>query len=139
MRRIYPLSLYDVKYPGGVFTNREQDLWIISGSGATPWARLNCRRQAYVLDFFTRLQKGAGERALMTAVDVVFRYGNNPGEREMRALDNVWEVYGIRRVQFNEGEKTIRVEYDATRMNEDVVAGLLRRAGIDVREKLSLA
>lgn len=75
----------------------------------------------------------------MTAVDVVFRYGNNPGEREMRALDNVWEVYGIRRVQFNEGEKTIRVEYDATRMNEDVVAGLLRRAGIDVREKLSLA
>jgi hypothetical protein len=75
----------------------------------------------------------------MTVVDVVFRYGNNPGEREMRALDNVWEVYGIRRVQFNEGEKTIRIEYDATRLNEDIVAGLLRRAGIDVQEKLSLA
>lgn len=75
----------------------------------------------------------------MTAIDVVFRYSNTPGEREMRAMDNVWEVYGIRRVQFNEAEKTIRVEYDATRMNEDVVAGLLRRAGIDAQEKLSLA
>jgi len=74
----------------------------------------------------------------MTAVDVVFRYGRPPGEREMRALDNVWEVYGIRRVQINEAEKTIRIEYDATRLNEAVVAGLLRRAGIDVMEKMSL-
>lgn len=75
----------------------------------------------------------------MTAVDVVFRYGNNPGEREMRALDNVWEVYGIRRVQFDESEKSIRVEYDATRLNEDIVAALLRRAGIDVQDRLALA
>lgn len=74
----------------------------------------------------------------MTAVDVVFRYGTPPGEREMRALDNVWEVYGIRRVQINEAESSIRIEYDATRMNDAVVAGLLRRAGIDVKEKLSL-
>ncbi len=74
----------------------------------------------------------------MTAVDVVFRYGTPPGEREMRALDNVWEVYGIRRIQLNEKENTIRIEYDATRMNAETVAALLRRAGIDVREKLSL-
>jgi hypothetical protein len=53
-------------------------------------------------------------------------------------MDNVWEVYGIRRIQFNEAEKTLRIEYDATRLNESVVAGLLRRAGIDVLEKLSL-
>lgn len=74
----------------------------------------------------------------MTSVDVVFRYGRTPGEKEMRALDSVWEVYGIRRVKMNEAEKTIRVEYDATRMNEDVVAGLLRLAGIDVLEKIAL-
>ncbi len=74
----------------------------------------------------------------MTAVDVVFRYGRTPGEKEMRALDNVWEVYGIRRVQLNEAEKTIGIEYDATRMNEAVVAGLLRRAGIDVLDKVAL-
>lgn len=74
----------------------------------------------------------------MTAIDVVYRYGKAPGEREMRALDNVWEVYGIRRIQVNEKESTIRIEYDATRLNDDSVAALLRRAGIDVREKLSL-
>lgn len=74
----------------------------------------------------------------MTAVDVCFRYGTPPGESEMRALDRVWEVYGIRRIQFNEQEHTIRVEYDATRFNEDVVAGLLRRAGIDIESKVAL-
>jgi hypothetical protein len=74
----------------------------------------------------------------MTVVDVCFRYGTPPGDREMRAIDNVWEVYGIRRIQFDEQEHTIRIEYDATRLNPDSVAALLRRAGIDVREKLAL-
>ena len=74
----------------------------------------------------------------MTAVEVCFRYGTPPGEREMRALDRVWEVYGIRRIRFNEQEHTIRIEYDATRFNEDVVAGLLRRAGIDLQERVAL-
>ena len=72
----------------------------------------------------------------MTAVEVAFRYGNQPGPVEMRALDSVREVYGIRRTLFNEQERTIRVEYDASRLNADVVAGLLRRAGLDLQEKL---
>jgi hypothetical protein len=75
----------------------------------------------------------------MTAVEVAFRYGNTPGRSEMRALDAVRDVYGIRRIIFNEKEQIIRVEYDASRLREDVVAGLLRRAGIDLREKLALA
>lgn len=75
----------------------------------------------------------------MTAVDIVFRYGTPPGEAEMRAIDRVWEVYGIRRIQFNEKEKTMRVEYDATRLNDGTVVALLRRAGIDVKERVSLA
>lgn len=54
-------------------------------------------------------------------------------------MDSVRDVYGIRRIQFNEQERTIRVEYDATRLNEDIVAGLLRRAGIELKEKLALA
>jgi hypothetical protein len=74
----------------------------------------------------------------MTAIDVCFRYGRPPGEREMRAIDKVWEVYGIRRIQFDEKEHTVRVEYDATRLNDDTVAALLRRAGIDVKEKIAL-
>jgi copper chaperone CopZ len=75
----------------------------------------------------------------MTQLDVVFRYGTPPSERSMRAIDAVWEVYGIRRIQFNEAEKTVRVEYDATRLNDDTVSALLRRAGVDVREKMVLA
>ena len=74
----------------------------------------------------------------MTAVDVMFRYGMPPGEKEMSALGKMYDVYGIRRMQFNEGERTIRVEYDATRLNESSVEKLLRSAGVDVRERLAL-
>ncbi len=75
----------------------------------------------------------------MTAVDVVFRYGRPPGAAEMRALDSMREVYGIRKISFNEAEQSVRVEYDASRLTENVVAGLLRRAGMDLKEKLALA
>ncbi len=74
----------------------------------------------------------------MTIVEVAFRYGNVPGPREMRALDAARDVYGVRRIVFKEKEKTIRVEYDASRLNENVVAALLRRAGLDLQEKLAL-
>ena len=75
----------------------------------------------------------------MTAVEVCFRYESVPGEAEMRALDHVWEVYGIRRIQINEAEQTLRVEYDATRLNEDAVARLLRGAGWSLKEPVALA
>jgi hypothetical protein len=75
----------------------------------------------------------------MTAVDVAYRYGNIPGRMEMRAIDSLRDVYGIRRILFNEKEKTVRVEYDASRLQENVVGALLRRAGIDLGEKLALA
>jgi hypothetical protein len=75
----------------------------------------------------------------MTAVEVVFRYKLPPTEIVMRAMDFVREVYGIRRIKFDEKERTIRVEYDATRLNEDTVAALLRRTGLDLGEKLQLA
>ena len=35
-------------------------------------------------------------------------------------------------------ERTIRVEYDATRLNESTVEKLLRSAGFDVKERLAL-
>jgi hypothetical protein len=75
----------------------------------------------------------------MTSVDVQFRYGMPPGETEMAAMGQFNNVYGIRRVRMNEREKTILVEYDATRLNEDGVEKLLRSAGMDIREKLALA
>ena len=75
----------------------------------------------------------------MTYLEVVFRYGAAPGENELRAIDGMREVYGIRRVQFNERERTVRVELDASRLKAEAVARLLRQAGVDVRERLALA
>jgi hypothetical protein len=74
----------------------------------------------------------------MTAVEVLFRYGLPPDEKQMAALGLTSDVYGIRRVQFDERERTIRIEYDATRLNEASVEKLLRSAGFDIREKLAL-
>ncbi|MGZ4787232.1 MAG: hypothetical protein ACXVZX_01855 [Terriglobales bacterium] len=75
----------------------------------------------------------------MTSVDVVFRYGKQPGSQELRAIDALREVYGIRRVIFNEKDSSVRVEFDASRMKEETVAGLLRRAGVDLQDRLALA
>jgi hypothetical protein len=75
----------------------------------------------------------------MTYLEVVFNYGAIPGENELRATDTMREVYGIRRVQFNAKERTVRVEFDASRMKQDAVAKLLRNAGVDVREPVALA
>jgi hypothetical protein len=75
----------------------------------------------------------------MTYLDVVFRYGATPGEVELRAIDGMREVYGIRSVQFNNQERRVRVEFDASRLKCDAVAKLLRQAGIDVREPVVLA
>jgi len=79
--------------------------------------------------------RGAGA---MTAVDVVFRYGAPPAENDMRALQRIREVYGIRRIQFDEGARTVRVEYDATRLSASDVGALLRGAGLDLREQVQL-
>ena len=71
----------------------------------------------------------------MTLLEVAFRYGAQPGETQMQAIGSVREVYGIRRIAFNEKERTLRVEYDASHLSESVVAGLLRSAGLDLWEK----
>jgi hypothetical protein len=74
----------------------------------------------------------------MTQLDVVFRYGTPPGETEMLALSRARDVYGIRNMSFDEKERTVRVEYDASRLNDDIVAGILRGAGLDLKEKVAL-
>ncbi len=75
----------------------------------------------------------------MTYLEISFRYRSQPGEKELRAIDSVREVYGIQRIQFNEKEHTVRVLFDASRLGEDEVARLLRQSGIEVTEKLALA
>jgi hypothetical protein len=74
----------------------------------------------------------------MTTVDVVYRYGKNPTEAAALALARVREVYGVRRLEFREAEKTVVVEYDSTRLSEQVIHQLLRRSGLDVLDKVIL-
>jgi hypothetical protein len=74
----------------------------------------------------------------MTQLDVAFPYGTPPGENELRALTYAREVYGIRKIEFDEEQQTVRIEYDATRLNDDSVAAILRRAGMDLQEKIAL-
>jgi hypothetical protein len=74
----------------------------------------------------------------MTQVDILFRYGTPPTEAVTFALANIKEVYGIRRLTFDRAERTVRVEYDATRLNGPVVTKLVRDAGLDIEEQVSL-
>jgi len=75
----------------------------------------------------------------MTYLEVVFAYRSTPGECELCAIDTMREVYGVRRVQFNEKDRTVRVEFDASRLTQDAIAKLLRQAGIDLGEPVALA
>jgi hypothetical protein len=75
---------------------------------------------------------------MTTNVDVLYRYEQQPSESAMSALAKVHEVYGIRRLGINESEKTVQVEFDATRLDREEIQKLLRSAGIAVVEEVSL-
>ena len=74
----------------------------------------------------------------MTQLDVLYRYGVPPTELAVAAIARLREVYGVRKLEFNEAEKTVRIEYDSTRLTEPVVHQLLRRAGLDVVETMPM-
>jgi hypothetical protein len=75
----------------------------------------------------------------MTSIDIAFGYGAQPDESQTRALAHVREAYGIWSLAFNKKEHTLQVGYDASHLQERVVAGLLRNAEIDLPGKLALA
>ena len=75
----------------------------------------------------------------MTQLEVAYHYHNPLTEAIMRALDGVREVYGVRKITFNEQQRIVRVEFDASRFKEPVIAGLLRLTGLDLGEQLVLA
>lgn len=76
---------------------------------------------------------------MTTNLDVLYRYDLHPTEAAMIALGKARGVYGIRRITLDEKQKTMRVEFDFTRLNRAVVAELLRTTGIDIIEEIPLA
>jgi hypothetical protein len=74
----------------------------------------------------------------MTTVEILFRYIAAPTESQMPALAQARDVYGVRRISVDREAHTLRVEYDATRLNAGMVAQLVRRAGVGILEELPL-
>jgi hypothetical protein len=70
----------------------------------------------------------------MTQLEVSYHYGTVPSETSLRALDAIREIYGVRRLTLDERARIVRVEFDASRLKEPIIVGLLRRAGIDLQE-----
>ena len=74
----------------------------------------------------------------MTTVEILFHYAAPPTDAVAFALANTRDVYGIRCLKFDRAARTLRVEYDATRLNAATVMQLVRQAGLDVAAQLPL-
>ena len=74
----------------------------------------------------------------MTTVDILFSYTAPPTERTIVALAGAKDVYGIRSLVFNHSERTLRLEYDATRLTAAAVTKLIRGAGLESAAELPL-
>lgn len=68
----------------------------------------------------------------MTTVEIVYRYGAPPTEQAALALARARDVYGIRRLSFDRAAHTLRVEFDATRLNAADVTKLVRETGLEI-------
>jgi len=74
----------------------------------------------------------------MTTVEILLSYTKPPTEQVTFALASTKDVYGIRRLSFDRAARTLRVEYDATRLNAAAVTQLIRQAGLEIGEELPL-
>lgn len=68
----------------------------------------------------------------MTTVEILLSYSTPPTESVSSALASTKDVYGIRRLSFDHEAHTLRVEYDATRLNAASVTKLVRQAGMEI-------
>ena len=66
----------------------------------------------------------------MTTVVAVFKYQGTLGAKQAQNLGESTTRLGVRKIAVNAQERTIAVEYDATRMDHNGVAALLRRLGV---------
>ena len=72
----------------------------------------------------------------MTTVEIRYRYAAPPTERVAVALARARDVYGIRQLHFDRAARTLRVEFDATRLDAAAVTKLVREAGLEIGEDL---
>jgi hypothetical protein len=73
----------------------------------------------------------------MTTVEILIPYSTPPTEQSAMALSSAKDVYGIRRLSFDRAARTLRVEYDATRLSPADVTRLVREAGLVVNSSIA--
>jgi hypothetical protein len=66
----------------------------------------------------------------MTSVVAKFEYQGTLSAKVGQRLGESYTHLGVRKIAVNEAERTIAIEYDATRMDQNGVAALLRRLGV---------
>ena len=54
------------------------------------------------------------------------------------ALAGIRDVYGIRKVSLEAAARTVRVEFDATRLTAVAISKLIRMSGLEIAEELPL-
>jgi hypothetical protein len=74
----------------------------------------------------------------MTTVEILYRFTSEPTESVAFALAGTRDVYGIRRIFIDPEARTLRVEFDATRLNVATVAKLIRLTGLEIAEELPM-
>ena len=74
----------------------------------------------------------------MTTVEILYSYTTPPSEQAVFALAAAKDVYGIRRLSFDHAARTLRIEYDATRLTAAAVTKLVLQAGLDIAAELPL-
>jgi hypothetical protein len=74
----------------------------------------------------------------MTTVEILYSLSTPPAEQAVFALAGIKDVYGIRRLSFDHVARTLRVEYDATRLTAPAVTKLVRDAGLEIAAELPL-
>jgi hypothetical protein len=74
----------------------------------------------------------------MTTVEVLYRYAPPLTEQVALALARTRDVYGIRAVTLDRQARTLRVEFDATRLNTATVTKLIALSGLPIAEELPL-
>jgi hypothetical protein len=73
----------------------------------------------------------------MTTVEILLSYTAPPTEQTTFALASAKDVYGIRRLSFDPDARTLRIEYDATRLSPAAVTNLVRQAGLEIAPDIS--
>lgn len=75
----------------------------------------------------------------MTATNVTYRYSGELSAEQVRRLSDALAVYGVRAMAVDEAQKTITVEYDATRLKNEIVAAILRSCQVQLGPAVELA